>query len=183
VGTKQKNCNEKREGQEINTRLLLPKTKSKNINVSGFLSSDGKKLFPYMTTDTLDSDMAIAIFDDFASKIEKKSFVILDNAPIHTSNVFKGKLQEWRNLGLHLLYLPPYSPHLNKIELLWKQMKEHWLSISAYTSFETLFANIEEILIHYGTNFMPVLIICKCLFITALRFVFPPVALFFKSLP
>ena len=39
-------------------------------------------------------------------------------AIIHTSKKFKAKIDEWEKFGLHLLYLPPYSPELNPIEML-----------------------------------------------------------------
>ena len=32
------------------------------------------------------------------------------------------KRREWKHKGLHLLFLPPYSPHLNRIETLWRQV-------------------------------------------------------------
>jgi transposase len=70
------------------------------------------------TTDTID------IFDRFVSQIKEETFVVLDNASIHKSKLFNNKANEWKEKGLHLLYLPPYSPQLNKIELCWKHIKE-----------------------------------------------------------
>lgn len=42
--------------------------------------------------------------------------VVLDNASIHTSRVIKDALPRLRRRGIHLYYLPPYSPELNRIE-------------------------------------------------------------------
>jgi hypothetical protein len=42
--------------------------------------------------------------------------VVLDNASIHISHVLKGARARLRRKGIHLYYLPPYSPELNRIE-------------------------------------------------------------------
>jgi transposase len=62
----------------------------------------------------------------------------LDNAKIHKSKVFKQRCQYWEKRGLFFVYLPPYSPHLNIIEKLWFELKQHWLRPEDYSSFETL---------------------------------------------
>lgn len=33
------------------------------------------------------------------------------------------KRRQWAKHGLYLCYLPPYSPELNRIEILWKHAK------------------------------------------------------------
>ena len=104
----------------------------------------------YKTNGYLNSDIVIRIFDDFASKIEKETFVILDNAPTHKSKKFSKNLEKWKSMGLNLLYLPPYSPQLNKIEILWRFMKYKWINIQAYNSFKDLDNHLEEILSNYG---------------------------------
>ena len=39
---------------------------------------------------------------------------------------------------MHIFYLPTYSPHLNKIETLWRKIKYEWLRPEAYRHFKTL---------------------------------------------
>ena len=51
---------------------------------------------------------------------EKISFIV-DNGPYYTSNIVKSRAVE---LGITMVYLPPYSPNLNLIERLWKYMNE-----------------------------------------------------------
>ncbi len=46
--------------------------------------------------------------------------LILDNLPVHRSNAVKAGL---RSTGLAWAFLPPYSPDLNGIELVWSQFK------------------------------------------------------------
>jgi hypothetical protein len=42
--------------------------------------------------------------------------VVLDNGSIHISHVIKEAIARLRQRGIHLYYLPPYSPELNPIE-------------------------------------------------------------------
>jgi putative transposase len=46
--------------------------------------------------------------------------LVLDNARIHHAYSVKQKARE---LDIHLLFLPPYSPKFNPIEFLWKDGK------------------------------------------------------------
>jgi transposase len=106
-----------------------------------------------MTTTKVDTQVVIDFFDDFANKIIKNTVVILDNASIHTSKLFKKQIQKWNKLGLQLLFLPPYSPELNKIEILWKHMKYHHHKINAYLSFENLYKHVENLLNSFGNKY------------------------------
>lgn len=62
----------------------------------------------------------------------------LNNARILHSATFQARLQGWEDQDLHLFYLPTYSLHLNKVEILWRQIKYEWLRPEAYTDFKTL---------------------------------------------
>ncbi|KAI4845302.1 hypothetical protein E4T45_07781 [Aureobasidium sp. EXF-8846] len=53
----------------------------------------------------------------------KRSIVVMDNCSTHHSNKIT---QLGERFGVHLLYLPPYSPHLNPIELTFHLLKQ-WL--------------------------------------------------------
>jgi len=46
--------------------------------------------------------------------------VLLDNSSVHKSKLV---LQTMEECGIKYLFLPPYSPDFNPIELLWAQMK------------------------------------------------------------
>ena len=60
--------------------------------------------------------------DDIMTKMqnEKRICLILDNYSVHKSAFIK-KIA--LHLNITLIYLPPYSPHLNPIEQIWRQMK------------------------------------------------------------
>ena len=78
--------------------------------------------------------------------------MILDNASYHKSKKFKANLSKWSNRGLTLLYLPPYSPQLNTIEILWKFMKYYWIEYTAYLSYDNLLEYIKKVFANYGTK-------------------------------
>jgi len=78
--------------------------------------------------------------------------VILDNASYHKSKKFKENIPEWSRRGLTLLYLPPYSPQLNIIEILWKFMKYYWIEYTAYLSYDNLLKYVKKIFANYGTG-------------------------------
>ena len=110
-----------------------------------------------MTTQKVDTKVVIAFFNDFVNQIKKDTAVILDNASIHTSKLFKSHIAQWKQKGLQLLYLPPYSPELNLIEILWKHMKYYHHKLEAYLSFKNLFLHVQNLLVgfnkHYVINF------------------------------
>jgi len=54
--------------------------------------------------------------------MEKKTIVmILDNFSSHRAEAVR---KEAEKLGIHLVFLPPYSPDLNPIEFVWKSLKK-----------------------------------------------------------
>jgi transposase len=68
---------------------------------------------------------------------------VLDKAGIHTSRAVKAARPGQRELGVHLHYLPPYSPELNRIEPVFKQVKHHETPVRSYTSKAGLRAAVE----------------------------------------
>ena len=79
--------------------------------------------------------------------------LVLDNASVHRSKLVQAKRKEWKQKGLRLLFLPPYCPHLNLIETLWRQTKYRWLDCEAYRNFETLCQSVTDILAQVGTKY------------------------------
>jgi transposase len=50
----------------------------------------------------------------------KATVIVIDNFASHRSRLVRDKAKE---LGLYLVFLPPYSPDLNPIEFIWKSIK------------------------------------------------------------
>lgn len=136
--------------QAIGKYTELPSSSSFRINVTGLLNPMKQKLFSWTFQAKVDSDVVIAVFDEFIKNLDKKTWVILDNASFHCSKKVMNKIKEWEKKGLFLYHLPPYSPHLNCIERLWNFMKYRWMPLTAYCSFEKLKSAVNSMLSGYG---------------------------------
>ena len=93
----------------------------------------------------LDGPMNRAAFETYietqlAPCLQPGEVVIADNLSSHKSVVTQALLKAQGNW---LLFLPPYSPDLNPIEMAFSKLKAHLRRMKART-FETLFASITE---------------------------------------
>ena len=57
--------------------------------------------------------------------------VVVDNAPIHTSDDFAEQKLLWQAQDLAVKFIPPYCPEFNLIELLWRKIKYEGLPLNA----------------------------------------------------
>jgi len=130
--------------------------RKKAKNVAGFLNPFTDNLVTYALPEkqNMNSDFFIKYMSDFASKITQETVVILDNAPWHKSAASRAMFEDWEKQGLYLFFLPPYCPHLNKIETLWRKIKYEWLSIRDYRSTKTLNKKLNHIFKTYGLNYL-----------------------------
>lgn len=108
---------------------------------------------------SISSQAAIACIENFCSEREKEAgrppaYMVIDNAPIHSSSAFREKEKEWEKRGLRLKRLPTYSPELNMIEILWRKIKYDWLPFDAYTTFENLVKQGDTIIQNLGKDFV-----------------------------
>lgn len=89
--------------------------------------------------------------DLLAGSITKPTAVVLDNATSHKAKIIEQARDGWSERGLTIFYLPPYSPHLNIAEHLWKQLKYFWLQPEMYASKQLLFYNVRLALAAVGS--------------------------------
>lgn len=131
---------------------ILPE-KGKRLSVFGLLSLDCEGKF-WTSEKTIKTEFVIDCLEELLeAKNEKPKVLVLDNARIHRSKKMQAKLAEWEEKGFYVFFLPPYSPHLNIIEILWRKMKYEWLKAEDYLSFESLTKAIKEILSSLGTEY------------------------------
>lgn len=123
------------------------------LNVLAFMDKDNA-LIPFSVNGRVDGETVAACFESFSKDLTKKTFVILDNAPVHKSRAFLSNLPRWAKRGLIVKFLPAYSPELNLIEILWKKIKYDWLPFSAYLSFHKLQEAVENILKNFGSSYV-----------------------------
>lgn len=140
--------------QPLGETIEIPASLSrKRFNVLGFFSPDNR-LESFCFEVNIDSSIVVASFNEFCRQITKKTIVIIDNSSIHTSSEFIENLPKWESKNLLIKYLPPYSPELNLIEILWRFIKYKWLPLSAYLSFKTLVAAVEKVLKNVGSEWL-----------------------------
>ncbi len=139
--------------QPRGTSIAVPTSSpSRRLNVLAFLKRNND-LYPYMIEGSVDSSVMIECFDQLSTQIDKRSYVLLDKAPMHRSKAFIQQIPKWVRKGLIIKYLPAYAPELNLIEILWRFIKYYWLPFSAYTSFQCLCTAVEDILTRFGTDY------------------------------
>ena len=133
--------------------LGLPaKAHSRRLNVLGFLSRSGR-LHWFSTQEKLTAPFVIECIEALLPTLLHPTVLVLDNATVHRSKLVQAKRREWKQKGLRLLFLPPYCPHLNLIEILWRQVKYRWLVPAAYTNFAMLCQSVTSILAQVGTQY------------------------------
>lgn len=88
-------------------------------NSFGFYALNGKSVIDFKENSKKES--ICEFFGEIRSKNPgKKILVILDNFSSHRASATVKFAEE---NGIELVYLPPYSPDLNPIELIWKSIK------------------------------------------------------------
>jgi transposase len=78
--------------------------------------------------------------------------IVLDNASVHHA-ISEATRRRW--LLEHkaiLFYLPAYSPELNKIEIVWRQLKYRWRRALTWTR-DTIDTELAALLSKYGSEF------------------------------
>ena len=106
-----------------------------------------------MVEGKIDTSIIVECFEQFSQQLDKRTYIFLDNAPVHRSQEFVAHIAQWVQRGLRVKYLPAYAPEWNRIEIVWRFMKDYWLPFSAYTSFQCLYEAIEQILTRIGTEY------------------------------
>ena len=74
---------------------------------------------------------------------KKKILLVLDNAKYHHAKILKSWLEEVSDL-LELFFLPPYSPDLNPIEMLWKKTRRNVTHNRYFSSLQELWYDLKQ---------------------------------------
>jgi hypothetical protein len=136
--------------------VALPAVRgSGGYSVLGFWQAGaaGQPLVAYQRAGPLTADLFALAVEEVSQALTAPTVLVLDNASIHKAHLVQARHAEWASRGLQLLFLPPYCPELNKIELLWHRCKHYWGRPEDYQSDQTLLERIEYILSRVGTNY------------------------------
>jgi transposase len=128
------------------------------INLFGIISRNNDCHWR-STVATIDQIFVVEFLDCLSLRITKETVIVLDNASIHRSKLMRECREIWQRRGLYIVFLPPYSPHLNCAETLWRKLKKEWLRPEDYADKESLFYAVHRSLAavgnHLTINFSP----------------------------
>ena len=124
------------------------------LNLIGALAwgKERRTLHFELVEQSVKSEHVVAFIDALAENAvgNQLTVVVLDNARFHTSTQVKEKRSLWEDRGVFLRYLPPYAPHLNPIEALWKHLKSFLLPRRCYAAVAQLKQAVLEALYLLG---------------------------------
>jgi transposase len=132
-------------GEEV----YIPSQRTERLNIFGMI--DRKNHYEgFTSTESITADKLVNFLDTFSLRVRKDTFVVLDNATVHRNHKMREMRPVWEKRGLFLFYLPPYSPHLNIAETLWRILKGKWIRPLDYVSTDTLFYTTNRALAEVG---------------------------------
>ncbi len=134
-------------GEEV----FMPAAKGAGLNCFALLSRPNNLVFE-ATRQRITSRFIIEQLERLSFSIRKLTVVVLDNARVHTSQQMQERRPFWQQRGLFIFYLPPYSPHLNLAEVLWRKLKYEWLQPADYATADGLFYRARQALAAVGTS-------------------------------
>jgi transposase len=139
--------------QEKGESLEIPSQNSQRVNVVGLMNRNNQ-LDAYVFQGSITSDVVIACIDEFSKTCQKTTVIVVDQAPTHTSDLFRNQVEEWKEKNIIIFELPSYSPELNLIEILWRFMKYEWIELSAYKSLKNLNEYLDKVIIGFGEKYV-----------------------------
>ena len=139
----------------------IPSTQGGGVNCFALLARDNR-CHACLTEGKTTGAWISEWLDTFSLGLSRLTVVVLDNASAHKKAV-KERGLVWQERGLFVWFLPPYSPHLNLAETLWKKLKYEWLNASDYADKDTLHHAVWQALAAVGKslkiNFAPAKIV------------------------
>jgi transposase len=129
-----------KKGDRVND--YTPDARFERTSVISSIRLDGTQV-PFMFKGTLDGELFKAYVKEALSPTLKRGdIVIMDNLPSHK---VKGALDPIYEKGAEVVFLPPYSPDLNPIEMSWSKMKSVLRKLKAATYDERVKPSLFEI--------------------------------------
>src|SRR5262245_60367413 len=138
--------------QLVGERLELASAHGPRQNLLGFFNLR-HQFHSFAFEGSIDTHTVIHCFDLFNGRRKKPALVVIDNAPIHSSDEFEEEVERWEEDDLYVRFLPPYSPELNLIEILWRKIKYDWLPLDAYQGFKKMTEALFEVIRGIGSKY------------------------------
>ena len=131
--------------------IYIPVEKGYKINIWGLIDRYNQNHWA-TTEQNIDARFVFEQLEKISWQIQKQTVIMLDNASIHKAKIIKQQLIFWEKRGLHIFYIPPYSPQLNIAETLWRKIKKEQIDPEDYLNKETLFYAVNRCLAQLGKS-------------------------------
>lgn len=133
--------------------VFVPSGDKNRLNLFGMISPDCR-YDGFETEDSISGEVLADFLDEFSLGMTKPTVLVWDNASIHRKGAVAQKTKIWMERGLFFFFLPPYCPHLNIAETLWRILKTKWIQPHHYCSKDTLHETAREILAEIGNEYV-----------------------------
>jgi hypothetical protein len=127
--------------------------KSYKFNCLGFINRQSRDR-RQVTEQNMDTQFVLEFLEKFSFDIKRTAFLVMDNARIHKTKAIRERIPYGQKRGLYLFFLPPYSPHLNIAETLWRKLKKEWLDPPEYLTKVTLAYALNRCMAAVGKEIM-----------------------------
>ncbi len=117
--------------------VFVPAQKGFRLNCWGLFRRDNRCHWA-TTSQNITAAFVRDRLEELARQLTGLMVIVLDNAGIHTATLIQQCRQRWAQRDLHLFFLPPYSPHLNIAETVWRHLKGGWLQPADYAQADNL---------------------------------------------
>ena len=131
--------------------VFMPSDRGVGLNCFALLRRDNHCRFQ-TTTKAIDARFIVEQLEQLSFELRRITVVVLDNASSHRAKRVQERRPFWQQRGLFVFYLPPYSPHLNIVEVLWRKLKYQWLQAKDYLEAQELFYQVRQALAAVGTR-------------------------------
>lgn len=118
--------------------ISIPSERAYRINCLGFINRKSE-YFGTMTEQNIGAEFVLEYLEELSFKIQKETVLVLDNASVHRAKIIKERIPFWQDRGLFIAFLPPYSPHLNIAETVWRKLKKEWINPEDYMDKDRLY--------------------------------------------
>lgn len=133
-------------------KVFIPSENKHRLNIFGMISYNNE-YDGFDCEESITGEKLAYFLDDFSKRIIKPTVIVLDNSTIHRKGAVAKSREKWEEKGLYLFYLPPYSPHYNIIEIVWRFLKGKWLQPKHYLNKNILHEATREIISEIGDKF------------------------------
>lgn len=125
------------------TKEIFSNTGRRRLNIIGAINPVTMQPTILLEEENCNADSIVRLLQAIKKQYHQAETIclILDNARYQKGIIAQSKAKE---LGIDLVFLPPYSPNLNLIERLWKFFKRKVMKNKYYEDFKTFKTAIEK---------------------------------------